>query len=103
MNLTDNWRPPPGVQPPDEGLDRSPIWRGSTVDHSMTPEVARVYRQALTYGLDEMRVPYAAAVTFASWHRHVGQILHDDDLDASWEDWTSRPEAAGVLDDDGSN
>jgi hypothetical protein len=40
----------------DEGLDRTLPRRNPTVDDSMTPEVARVYRQALTYALDEMAV-----------------------------------------------
>jgi len=68
----------------------------------MTPETARVYRQALTYGLDEMHAPYAACVVFAAWHAHLGQVLWDGDLDRSWDDWISRPEAAQALGEDDS-
>lgn len=72
------------------------------MEHSMTPETARVYRAALTYGLDEMRVTYAAAVIFASWHAHLGQVLHGDDLDASWDDWIGRPEGRRAFGEDPS-
>lgn len=70
------------------------------MDNSMPPEVARVYRQALTFALDELHAPYAAAVAFASWYAHVGQVLWDDDLDRSWQDWTQRPEADQVFGED---
>jgi len=70
------------------------------VDDSMTPETARVYRQALTYALDERRAPYAACTVFASWHAHLGQVLWDDDLDRSWSDWSQRPEADRTLDEE---
>jgi hypothetical protein len=45
-------------------------------------------------------VPYAAAVTFASWHANVGQLLWEGDPDRSWADWRDRPEAARVVADD---
>jgi len=84
------------LRTPDEGLDRSPveeeISRGTQHD-------ARVYRQALTYAIDELHAPYAAAVTFAAHHVNVGRILWEGDLDRSWQDWRDRPEAARLLDD----
>jgi len=67
------------------------------VDDSMTPETARVYRQALTYAIDERRAPYAACIVFASWHAQLGQILWAADLDQSWQDWCQRPEAVQVF------
>jgi len=66
----------------------------------MPEDQARAYRAALTYALDELHAPYAAAVMFAHWHASIGHTLFDDDVDRSWQGWRDRPETDRTLGED---